>query len=250
MTGKKYIIPNVFTALNIFCGFLAIINVAEGKIATAGWLVVFAAIFDALDGKVARITKTYSNFGVEFDSLADVVSFGAAPAILLYKAHYYSLGTLGLLLSFMPLLFGGIRLARFNIQLEGFDKEKFVGLPIPMAAIALCTFVIFNYELSQGLRFARLLTPLVIFLSLLMVSTIEYETLPKISFKEDRKNSVKLLLIIICAMFVGLFPKEIFFLIMTYILFGVFRWVFYLFKGEEEIDVPISDQLGNNIDSS
>ncbi|MCL4279250.1 MAG: CDP-diacylglycerol--serine O-phosphatidyltransferase, partial [Ignavibacteriaceae bacterium] len=131
------VIPNLFTAMNMFCGFLSIINASEGNYEYSAWLIFVAAVFDALDGLVARLTNSSSELGVELDSLSDVVSFGAAPSFLLYKTFFYSMNTWGILISALPLIAGGFRLARFNIQLVGFSKSFFLGLPIPSAALTI-----------------------------------------------------------------------------------------------------------------
>ena len=109
MKNRKSVIPGIFTTLNIFCVFLAIIKVNDDKILPACWLIVFAGVFDALDGQLARITKSSSDFGVEFDSLADIVSFGVAPAVLLYHIYFQKFGILGVMISFLPVVFGGFR---------------------------------------------------------------------------------------------------------------------------------------------
>ncbi len=255
MTAKtnpknKQIIPNVFTAINIFCGFLSVIYVLKadyGKMPidsnfeTAAWLIVLAAIFDLLDGKIARMTKTYSEFGIEFDSLADVVSFGVAPSILLYKLYFYRMNEFGIVLSFMPLLFGAIRLARFNIQITGFSKTTFVGLPIPSAAGGIISFLLFG--MNEYLVFSdpyqtiykNFLIPVVVFLSILMVSTIPYDTLPKISFKNGWANILKLVYLLSAIILILIFPRFFFFpLAWIFILFGVIRWVVSLAKGNIE----------------
>jgi len=193
--SRKVILPNVFTALNILFGFWAITYMVkeEPSFTKAAWLIVVASVFDALDGKVARMTKSYSEFGIEFDSLADIVSFGVAPAILIYKVYFYKLGDIGKLLSFLPLLFGGIRLARFNIQISGFKKSDFVGMPIPTSAVSLASFVLFSLEFSNpGTLYPKFFIPLVVLLSLLMVSTIGYDTFPIFSFRRGKRNVIKL----------------------------------------------------------
>ena len=110
-------------------------------------IVRFAAAFlDAMDGKVARFTKSSSKFGVEYDSLADVISFGFAPSFLIFSVYLKDMKMVGILISFLPLLFGSIRLARFNTQLKGFSKDYFKGLPIPIAALTLTSFIIFSFH--------------------------------------------------------------------------------------------------------
>ena len=121
MKITRAVVPSLFTVLNMFCGFLSLIQAARGDILQASWLIVLAAGFDALDGVMARITKSSSEFGVEIDSLSDVISFGVAPAFLAYTISLHEMGPLGILLSSMLMVFGGLRLARFNVQLVGHE---------------------------------------------------------------------------------------------------------------------------------
>src|ERR1035437_1211159 len=135
------VIPNMFTAMNMFCGFLSIINVASGEYIYACWLIIIAAVFDLLDGAMARLTKSSSALGVQLDSLSDLVSFGVAPSFLIYKTHLFYYDSIGIILSSLLMIAGGFRLARFNVQLVGFSKTFFTGLPIPSAAITIAGFI-------------------------------------------------------------------------------------------------------------
>jgi len=141
----RSVIPNLFTAMNLFAGFLSIINASQQNYQYAAWLIIIAAIFDALDGAVARLTKSSSELGVELDSLSDIVSFGAAPAFLIYKTYLNSYETIGVLIAASLVLAGGFRLARFNVQLVGFDKSFFTGLPIPISALTISSFILIYY---------------------------------------------------------------------------------------------------------
>ena len=235
MKNKRQVIPNFFTTLNIFCGFLAVISTMEGKIITACWLIAIAAICDALDGQLARLTKSSSDFGIEFDSLADVVSFGMAPSILLYKTYFYKMGILGIILSFLPLVFGGIRLARFNVIFGGKEKTKFVGLPIPNMAITFASFIIFNYHFWGELYLSRIIIPQLLLICVLMISTVEYYTAPKATFRHSVKNSIGLILLMTTVVILALFPHETFYpLNIIYILWGVIRFVFRISKGSNQ----------------
>ena len=127
MKITRAVVPSLFTTLNVFCGFLSIVSTHHGQITNAAIFIILAAVFDTLDGMMARITRSSSQFGVELDSLADVVSFGAAPSFMIYRAELSAWANWGLLISALPLIFGAIRLARFNVQLVGFDKEYFNG---------------------------------------------------------------------------------------------------------------------------
>jgi CDP-diacylglycerol--serine O-phosphatidyltransferase len=225
------IIPNLFTAMNMFCGFLSIINTSQQRYFYAAWLIIIAAMFDMLDGLVARLTNSSSELGVELDSLSDVVSFGTAPALLIYSTHLIQYDVWGVLISSLLLIAGGFRLARFNVQLVGFDKKFFKGLPIPTAAIALTSFILTFYKEGVGFSelYAQFIIPLVILLSLLMVSKIKYDTLPAISvssFKEKPLTAIFLALALIAMLITK--GKALFYIFVIILLFGILRHVYYL----------------------
>ena len=236
--NTKSVIPNIFTTLNIFFGFLAIVNFIENKFITGCWLISLAAVFDTLDGQLARLTKTSSKFGIEFDSLADVVSFGVAPSVLLYQTFLRNHGILGIIVSFMPLLFGGLRLARFNVLFGGREKTKFIGLPIPFSALHTASFIIFNYHFWNGIYMSRILIPQTFFISILMVSTVEYYTLPKFSLKHSAKNTLGVIIILLMVLVLARFPQAAFYPISSvYILWGVVRFIYRLTRGNDS-DAP------------
>lgn len=233
MKITRAVVPSLFTTLNIFCGFLSIIHTSQGSFYAAAWFIILAAIFDSLDGVMARITRSSSQFGVELDSLADVVSFGAAPSFMIYQAYLYNLGNLGIIISAMPVVFGAIRLARFNVQLVGFDKDYFSGLPIPMQAITVCAYMFQYYGVETGFAgwAGSGLTVLVIILSLLMVSRVKYDTMPKLSKRQIKAHPWKIvgaiagLLVVIFS--VG---KLLFVVLSAYIFFGIVRYIIIKFK--------------------
>lgn len=234
MKNTKSVIPNLFTTLNIFCGFLGTISVLEDKVISACWLISLAAVFDVLDGQFARLTKTTSSFGIEFDSLADLASFGVAPSILLYKVYLVNLGRLGIIISFLPLLFGGIRLARFNVLYGNKPKTKFVGLPIPYSALCTASFVIFNYHFWDDIHLSRILVPQLLLVCGLMISPVEYYTLPKLSFRQGAKNSIGIILIFILLTILALRTHETFYpMTIAYILWGVIRYIYHQTRGSK-----------------
>jgi len=245
MKYNKRIVPSILTMLNLFFGFFSIISAIEGKFVTASWLIFIAVLWDGLDGKVARFTNTESDFGVEFDSLTDVVSFGVAPGVLIYQVFLHKFGAAGIIAAFFPLLFGAIRLARFNVMTDGSEKSVFSGLPIPVMAGTIASYVIFNYDLWEGLRFAPALFPLVGFLCFLMVSHVEYEALPRFSFKNGTKNTVILMILLTgLATIIILRQKAIFPVVFGFVLSGFLRSVFFHRDEEEEneiLDISITD---------
>lgn len=193
MRITRAVVPSLFTILNIFCGFRSIIHTSQDDYVLAAWFIIMAAIFDMLDGVMARITKSSSDFGVELDSLSDVVSFGAAPAFLVYTIELNTLNGWGMLLSAMPLIFGALRLARFNVQLIGYDKDYFKGLPIPAMAITISSFILKYVDETNKLPglASSLLPIMVVILSLLMVSTIKYDTIPKFSRRGIKQHPLR-----------------------------------------------------------
>jgi CDP-diacylglycerol--serine O-phosphatidyltransferase len=253
MKITRAVVPSLFTVLNVFCGFLSILNTHQGKIDLAAWFILLAAGFDALDGVMARITRSSSQFGVELDSLSDVVSFGAAPSFLVYRASLHTFDNLGILISAMPLVFGAIRLARFNVQLVGFEKDHFKGLPIPMQAITLCAFILQYYSEGFGLQgwMRDALAPLVVLLSLLMVSRVRYDTLPQFTrrgFKTHPWRAVGFLFALALIIFSE--GRLWFSVMVAFIAFGVVRAAYetlhHLLSGidkehEEESEVSSID---------
>ncbi|HVK65137.1 MAG TPA: CDP-diacylglycerol--serine O-phosphatidyltransferase [Polyangium sp.] len=192
-----FLLPNMITLTSIFCGFDSIRTSAtaqgEADFYRAALLIVFAMFFDTLDGRVARATKTQSAFGLQIDSLADVVSFGVAPSLLLYQWTLNRLGTLGLVASFLFTACGAIRLARFNVLSTGDDgkpskpSKYIVGLPIPGAAGILVSLVVASHAAGGMLGRAEYTVPMLgvtIGLSMLMVSTIRFR-----SFKDVKLNA-------------------------------------------------------------
>ena len=224
MRITRAVVPSLFTVLNMFCGFMSIIHASRGEYIAASWFIVLAAGFDSLDGVMARLTKSSSNFGVEIDSLSDVISFGAAPSFLVYKISLYQLGGFGIFLSSLLMIFGGLRLARFNVQLVGYDKDHFVGLPIPACAITVASLVLSLYREGEGLDpYAAAALPwLVATLGLLMVSKVKYDTLPKISPRGIRKEPWKFVFALLGIVVVALMgPNAIFPLLLLFVLLGL-----------------------------
>jgi CDP-diacylglycerol---serine O-phosphatidyltransferase len=227
------VIPNLFTAMNMFSGFFSIIKASQGDFYYAAWLIIVAAIFDALDGFMARLTKSSSELGVELDSLSDVVSFGAAPGFLIYQSFLFQYEAFGIVLSSLLLIAGGFRLARFNVQLVGFNKDYFKGLPIPASGITISAFLITYYDKISGFSspYSDFIIPLVIALSYLMISTIKYDTFPKISkegFKEKPFHIIFIFISIITLLITR--GQALFYIFVFMILFGIFRHIFYRFS--------------------
>jgi CDP-diacylglycerol--serine O-phosphatidyltransferase len=222
--------PNLMTITNLFLGFVAILLVFDGRVITAAWMIIAAGVLDALDGKLARFISTPTLFGMELDSLADLLSFGVAPAILLYINYFQQLGGLGILLGFSPILFCAVRLAKYNITTTLPDEHiVFHGLPTPVQASILVSYVIFNYAAWGHLKYGFVLTPLVIMSSLLMVSPIPYDAFPRLSFRGPRSNKIKLSLLLVGLILVLYKPSLMFFLVVTvYVVGGGFKGLYQM----------------------
>lgn len=175
-----YILPNLFTTLNIFCGFIAVIFALDGKFISAAYSIVIAGIFDGLDGKIARATRTTSKFGVEYDSMADLISFGMAPALMFYLWVLAPLGRVGWLGAFLFTVCGALRLARFNTQTGTVSSDYFVGLPIPASAGMLAATVLFCQHIGMEQTISPIFFLVMVYgLSFLMVSNIRYHSFKK-----------------------------------------------------------------------
>jgi CDP-diacylglycerol--serine O-phosphatidyltransferase len=223
------VIPNLFTMTNLFCGFSSIVRTMEGNYKLAAVMIVLGGVFDALDGVMARLTKSSSEFGVELDSLADVVSFCLAPSVLIYKIYFHQFDPPGMVLAAMPAICGALRLARFNVQLVGFDKDYFRGLPSPAAALTIVAFVYFLYDSSTPAAAAQTglwLGSISVAVSLLMVSTVKYDTQPKLSRRAIGEHPIRFALFIVGITLVLATKGEALFpVISLYVVFGLVRWV-------------------------
>ena len=239
--------------VHLFSGFLSIVQTFEGRFVYAGWLIVLAALFDVFDGMMARLTNSDSPFGVELDSLSDVVSFGLAPSFMVYVFGLREFGALGLIIAGLPALCGAVRLARFNVKFGGEEKKDyFVGLPIPGMAIILVA-VILNFDDAEWFsRFSpsnlTLLAPIVILVSFLMVSNIPFDAIPKPSLVYVRAHPRKFaayslgFLLVIFLQQIGLLVA-----LAGYLLYNIVRAVLSIMHAvantplEDELDATPSD---------
>jgi len=228
-----YFLPNFLTIINIFFGFLSLLAVFHSKYLLAALLLIIAAVIDAFDGIIARLTKTQSNFGAEFDSFADVISFGVAPSFLLYFWGFRPAFPSGpsILFSFVFLTAGILRLARFNILQRSEESNKsYLGLTVPSASLLLAAIVL-NHPQPIGEKvYASLLAILVVILSFYMVSTIKYKNFLSFNFRQriDIKSSL-FITIIICGLI--LYPEiSLLSIFSLNVLSGPSAYAFTLFK--------------------
>lgn len=229
---KIYIVPNFVTTANMFCGFYSMIGSIHGEYVTASWSIVAASVFDMLDGRIARLAKATSQFGVEYDSLSDLISFGVAPAILLHQWSLERFERLGWLAAFLYLACGALRLARFNVNVGSVPKGYFQGLPIPIAACLVATFIIFTQTLG-GIPYQNgFVLGLTFGLASLMVSTLRFPSFKELNWRSQ--GSFGFLLIGVLAMILVAVKPEItlFLTLLGYVIFGL---VSNLFRGRAGI---------------
>ncbi|EIQ3465983.1 CDP-diacylglycerol--serine O-phosphatidyltransferase [Campylobacter coli] len=223
-----YILPNLFTAASAFLGVISIIASIQGNYYMALLYIIFSLICDGLDGRVARLTKTTSKFGIEFDSLADMIAFGAAPAIFFYMVIGSEFGRYGSLITAFFVVFGAIRLARFNVTTGTYEPSVFIGLPIPTAAVvsAIWTYSYYYYDFLRAYGIIFLILQAI--LGLLMVSNIRYPSFKKLDFNRSSVLKVLIILIIVFS-FLYLYPLEsLVILASLYVIYGIIRAIYTL----------------------
>jgi CDP-diacylglycerol---serine O-phosphatidyltransferase len=181
-----FVIPTLFTVGNLFCGYLSVWCSIRGTFDTAAILIIAAAVLDMLDGRIARLTNSASRFGEEYDSLADLVSFGVAPAVLAYSWGLADFHRLGWMASFLFVVCGSMRLARFNISTRVTDKKYFIGLPIPAAAGTIAALVLATPERLVDQFWMAGLLALTVILSYLMISTLRYRSFKDLDLRRQR----------------------------------------------------------------
>ena len=240
-----YLIPSLFTTGNLFCGFFSMIAAFEGHYLQAAVLIIVAHLLDGVDGAVARITKTTSQFGVEFDSLADLISFGVAPAVLVYYWALSPLGTWGWLAASLYVVCGALRLARFNVQIRTVEKTHFIGLPIPAAAaMIVATVLMYHYLGGAGAGHKQIILLLVIYsLAGLMVSNFRYLSIRQLDIR--KRHSFWLLLSAILLIKLSIAEPQImlFSVFLLYTLSGPLLWLFTIRHRRREKREEVAESL-------
>jgi CDP-diacylglycerol--serine O-phosphatidyltransferase len=214
-----YLLPTLFTVGNIFCGYWSLIQTYRGALELGAVLIVIAAVLDGLDGRIARLTGTTSDFGVEFDSLADMVSFGVAPALLAYHWALAPLGRVGWLVAFLFVVCAATRLARFNLQSAVTDKRFFAGLPSPSAAGVLACLVFAFPETVEPRWLSVFVAALVASLGLLMVTRLRYYAFKDFDLR-NRRPYVYVLPLAGVLVAIAVYPKGALLLVSTAYLFS------------------------------
>jgi CDP-diacylglycerol--serine O-phosphatidyltransferase len=226
-----YLLPNTLTLCGMFAGFFAILSAINGDYLPAAWAIIIATIFDGLDGWIARLTNTATRFGIELDSLSDLVAFGVAPSVVMYKWVLSPFGRLGWAAAFLFVACGALRLARFNVQTGTTGSKTFKGMPIPAAATIISSIVIFYYTFWDGIPDKNIIFPVItILIALLMVSTLRYHGLKEIDFRERKPFWV--LVIFVLVLFVLLIhPSTAIFIFSTaYLIWGLIENMYLFLK--------------------
>ncbi len=242
-----FVLPNLFTMSSVLCGFYAMTTLAASdgdphSFLNASLAIVFAGFFDGMDGRVARLTKTQTDFGVQLDSLADLISFGAAPALLVYQWALSEMGWPGLIASFLFLAAGAARLARFNVMSARGDNPSnaFVGLSIPLAAVAVVSLVVACIKLDvEGQAFDRWVAMYVILLAVLQVSTVRFRSFKTLKLSPISVVGLIVALVTPIAIALSFGQPWLMLLIFTggYIGWGLIEQVYHLLlgKGTDEV---------------
>jgi CDP-diacylglycerol--serine O-phosphatidyltransferase len=240
MKNGIYLLPNLFTTGNLLCGFSSVVASINGQYVQAAIAILIAVLLDGLDGKVARMTNSASAFGVEYDSLADVLSFGMAPCLLLYAWTLHFMGYVGWFAAGIFVICGALRLARFNVQVMTVPHTYFTGLPIPAAAGVVASAVLLSHQLygalesvEPGWQFSIVIT--VVCLALLMVSNVRYESLKRLQLR--RAHMIPLIVVLIVILLISaLMPALALFLIFFgYALSGPIEALMRWRKPKEEV---------------
>jgi len=214
--GKRrrgiYLLPNLFTTAALFAGFYAVVAAIDSRYEPAAMAIFVAMILDGMDGRIARMTNTESDFGVQYDSLSDMASFGFAPALVIYHWSLFTLGKIGWLAAFIYAAAAALRLARFNTQAASADKGFFQGLPCPAAAaiIAGLVWVGDTYGLHDGTSIVFIALPLTIIAGMLMVSNIRYHSFKKFDLR-GKVPFVSVLVIVLIFVFIASEPALVLF---------------------------------------
>lgn len=223
-----YLLPNLLTTANLFVGFYAIIAAIQGNFTTAANCIVLAAIFDLLDGRVARMTRATSKFGAEYDSLCDLLSFGIAPALTMYLWSLDAMGRIGWLASFLYVACCALRLARFNVQVNVIEKAYFQGLPSPMAAGIVASAIMAFQELGIEAKGNIWLLLITFLLAFVMVSTFRYKSFKDLDFKNRLPFRYLVMAVGLIVLVAIRHEVHLFVLFLTYAVLGAVFGIFNL----------------------
>jgi CDP-diacylglycerol---serine O-phosphatidyltransferase len=231
-----FIVPATITSLGLLAGFYSLISSIDAHFETAALMVTIAFICDGLDGRVARFSHSSSQFGVELDSLSDVVAFGVAPAAMVYTWALRPLGAVAIIISGLFVVAAALRLARFNVQTASTDKRRFTGLPVPGAAVMLAGIVLaYSYfELSSPKTLAAVMAPLTLALAALMVSRVPYPSFKAINLRKRAQFELMAGVFVVAAMLLAMPQFTAFVIASAYVFYGPFLFL----RGERIRPLP------------
>jgi CDP-diacylglycerol--serine O-phosphatidyltransferase len=236
MKKGVYLLPNSLTLCGMFFGFYSILASLKGNYIHAAWAILIANIFDGLDGWVARLTQSTTRFGIELDSLSDLVAFGVAPAVMLYKWGIAPFGRIGWAAAFLFMACGALRLARYNVQMGSTESKAFTGMPIPGAATLVSTLVIFYQEIWEALPeksyFVLFFT---IFLSVLMVSTLRFHGAKELNLGRRKPFSILVAIVIVFTLIVVHPQIALFLFAMIYLIGGIIENIILFYRKRKQI---------------
>ena len=243
-----YLLPNAFTTAALFCGFYAIVMSMNQRFEYAAWAIFIAMILDSLDGRIARLTNTQSEFGAQYDSLSDMVSFGAAPALVIYEWSLRGLGKLGWIAAFVYCAGAALRLARFNTNIEVVDKRFFQGMPSPAAAAMVAGFVLLMNDLEiSGFRMPWVSFAIALFAGLTMVTNVPYYSFKDVNFRKSVPFIVVFLIALALAL-VSIDPPKV--LMPIFVLYGLSGYAVYLWRLAKGKPVSIVQTDDEPVDAS
>ena len=243
-----YLLPNAFTTAALFCGFYAIVMAMNLKFEHAAWAIFIAMILDGLDGRIARLTNTQSEFGAQYDSLADMVSFGAAPALVIYEWSLRGLGKFGWLAAFVYCAGAALRLARFNTNIEVVDKRFFQGLPSPAAAAMVAGFVLMMSDIGYaGIDLAWVSWGVALFAGLTMVTNVPFYSFKDVNFRKSVPFIVVFLIALALAL-VSIDPPKV--LMPIFVLYGLSGYAVFFWRLAKGKPVSIVHTADEPVDQS
>ncbi|MFA6054239.1 MAG: CDP-diacylglycerol--serine O-phosphatidyltransferase [Thermodesulfovibrionales bacterium] len=238
-----YLLPNTLTLCSMLLGFYSILSTLKGNYVYAAWAILFATIFDGLDGWVARLTNSTTKFGIELDSLSDLVSFGVAPAVMMYKWALAPFGRIGWAAAFWFMACGALRLARYNVQMGSTESKSFTGMPIPGAATIIASLILFYHEmLDMPPGKNILILGLTVLLAFLMVSTLKYHGAKEIDFRQRKPFWILVAFVLGLTIIVMHPPISLFLFAMIYLLGGIIENIYLFYKKRREKQKEGSEQ--------
>jgi CDP-diacylglycerol---serine O-phosphatidyltransferase len=244
-----YVLPNLVTTGNLFFGFFAIIQSFKGDFMKAAYAIVAAAVFDLMDGRLARLTRSTSKFGAEYDSLCDLVSFGVAPGVMLFMWALQPFGRLGWIACFIYVACGALRLARFNVQATVIEKAYFQGLPIPMAAGIVASAVLALNDLGMDANGHPGILAMTYLLGFVMVSTFRYRSFKDLDLKERLPFRYLIFGVIIISVVAYRPEVNLFILFLTYAVLGAVFGILNFGKNKRiKTNVYMPAQVSNDPD--